>query len=67
MPQRLIRVGGDVVEIVCESPAGSQFRLNRSGLIRRRIELLEQQLAAERAALALVEAQADDSDGRGTN
>lgn len=64
---RLIRIGDEVLEVVDVSPAGSMFLLNRSGLIRRRIEALERDLGAARAELEAVHAEAGGFDGRGIN
>lgn len=57
---RLIRIDGEVFEVVTPdaTPGASLFLLNRSGRIRRRIEILEHQLATARAELAQVEANA---------
>jgi hypothetical protein len=52
---RLITIGGQVYEVVAETPAGSLFLLNRSGLARQRIEDLQHLLADATAALARAE------------
>lgn len=55
-PKQLVRIGDEVFEVVGDSsPNGSVFLLNRSGILRRRIEVLAIQLAALRAELAGVE------------
>jgi hypothetical protein len=56
MCSRLIAIGDEVFEeFGADSPNGSRFLLNKTG---RRIELLEHQLATERAELARLEAEA---------
>lgn len=64
---RLIRLGDDVLEVTGESPAGSVFLLNRTGLVRRRIAELERELLAAREELARLHAEAGGFDGRGLN
>lgn len=56
---RLVSDGEDVFEVFGEdSPHGSRFLANRTGRVRRRIALLEHQLAKERAELARLKAEA---------
>jgi hypothetical protein len=67
MPERpaLIRLAGRVLEVAGESPSGSLILINRTGLLRRREQELEAELAAVRAELAALDAEASGFDGKG--